>query len=366
MELSSRTLKAMTDSTEKHNHVFIRSLFGLNTGLLPSTEFSCEGAFVRKSLEYRIRECIAVLPSGRILDVDEDGSLEIGALESGTYYLTVRFTDRKEEFECNCVPMTRPVYAFFLSTLKEFETNDSFPLMRLSVADGTVSLDADYMIPCLTLGSEKKYFRLVERISPVLEKIRNHPNLANGMAKASLQYLCGKIMEASPVAHTTDFHGLCLELVRTVDQYVFESASGERETIPEMNVFDVEIWFRWMEGYLAKAVDVLDGVVLEDNSIDYEALRKDLHDSLYESLRAEMMQSVQEMTDRMKDDLLASLSESLKNFVDGDVRPALHDTLGTELSEELSQKLYPSLYDSLYAALFVPKEEVEEIFTPLI
>ena len=366
MELSSRTLKAMAESAAKHNLAFVHSLFGPSTGILPCSEFRCEGAFVRKSLEFDVCGCLAVLPSGKMIDVDGKYSLEIGNPENGTWYLAVRFSGREAQFECDCVPMSRPMYEFFLCTLDGLESGEAFPLMRLNVSNGTVSLDPDYMIPCLQLHTEKKYQEVLSGISACADKLWQHQNLAEGPGKTALMRVASKIRSVVPSTRTAVLHGICKDLAQTVGYYVLRPNLEETPQIPELNAFDPQLWFKWLEGYLAKASEVLDSVVLVDDSIDYETLRKELYDSLHESLSAQLEQEMKDRTDALREELMSSVGDALRKFVEEDVRPALHDKLEGELCDELSQKLYPSLYDALYSALYVPEKQVEEVYTPLI
>ena len=367
MELSSRTLNEMARSSEKHNVAFIRSLFARSIGLLPSAEQpAVEGMFVRKSLEFDVRNFLGVLRCGKILDLDEKGSIEISNLDDGVYYLAAGFSERREEFECNCVPMTRPVYDFSLCTLQQLEEGDVLPLMRLSVSAGTVSIDQDYMLPCLQIGTEKKYSEYLGRIIPLLDALWKHPNLAEGAGKTALMWLSAKMACVNGKSRTADFHSLCKDLTQAVDFYVFRPNTESPEPVAAFSEYDPQLFLSWMVGYLERAAALLDTVVLKDDTIDVEALRKELYDSLGESLRALLAQQLEERTAAMRQDMMDSLGSSLKNFVETDLRSALHDSLGQQLTEELSKTLYPSLYESLYDALFVPQEKVEEEYTPIM
>ena len=60
-------------------------------GLLPGSEFSCRGTFVKNSYEIDRFRCLAVLPSGRIISADEKVSLPIPMLFGTEYYLSVGY-----------------------------------------------------------------------------------------------------------------------------------------------------------------------------------------------------------------------------------------------------------------------------------
>ena len=163
-----------------------------------------------------------------------------------------------------------------------------------------------------------------------------------------------------------EFIQLTQELAQAVDYYIVTPHTDSPVPIPTPSQYDVQKWLQWLTGYLTGAVTILDGVVLEDHSVDFEALlaqaKAELYERLNPELRAELLQQIKE---ELREELREKLSDSLKEFINGEMKPQLHDSLLSELDPSLHEKLYSELYEALYNALFVPEQEEEE-FVPLM
>ena len=135
MELTAETFSGIGEQLEFRQQLAIRAALGSNRmGLVPDSPFICNGIFVKNRFEVTGFRCTALLPSGRMIDADEDVQVTIPMLFGNLYYLTVGFSDEKVEFEKKGVPFIRPHYIYGIHTIEEVEKNDLFPLLRFHVA----------------------------------------------------------------------------------------------------------------------------------------------------------------------------------------------------------------------------------------
>ena len=138
--------------------------------------------------------------------------------------------------------------------------------------------------------------------------------------------------------------------------------------IPPYSEYDIVNWLNWLLGYLHSAETILDKVVLEDHSIDFDELKAQVKAELYERLYPELYERLYaELKPKLYAEISEELMAKLTDYIETRFKSELHDLLSGELSEELSEQLYERLYDSLYNALYVPTEkEEQEEFVPLI
>ena len=177
------------------------------------------------------------------------------------------------------------------------------------------------------------------------------------------------------------------EMAQAIDYYIVTPNREQPIEIPQPQQIDIQEWLQWLEDYMKGAAIILDGVVLEDNTIDYEALlaqaKKELYDQLHpeliekllsdmrDELREEMRQQTEQLTTYINETLKNTILEQLKTEID-DRQTKLEETLNTKfdelgklLNESLYEKLYFELFENLFKALYVPEPE-EEKFVPLI
>lgn len=366
MEITAEALKALSKESDARDLALLRSAFGSRVGILPNEHFKCEGAFVRKSFEFEVDGCTALLPSGRMIDVEDRSSIQIGDLSDGLHYLTVGIGQEVVEFERDTVPMSRPEYVYQIRSFSELGKCDELPLMRFSVKDGEISLDREYIVPCMQMVSDPRFAVACESLRGKMEAVSGHKNLSSGdMKRAMLQNML-LLKSLRPEIRVDEFILLTAEIANSVKYYVLDPNTEEHEEIPESSLYDVQLWLKWLDDYLGRAAVVLDGVEVKDSTIDVDALREQLRKELYETLQPELTQSVQEKMEALREEMQAQISEALQDFISGEFRRKLHDDLGVELNTELEQKLFSSLYQSLYDALFVPPKVEEDVYTPLI
>ena len=137
MELTSETFSGMAEQWDFRQQLAIRAALGSNRmGLVPGAPFSCNGTFVKNRFEVTGFQCMALLPSGRIVNAEEDVELTIPMLFGDKYYLTVGFGDDHTEFEKKGVPFVKPHYAYTIHTIEEIEADMYYYRVRAVCDDG--------------------------------------------------------------------------------------------------------------------------------------------------------------------------------------------------------------------------------------
>ena len=325
MEITAQTFIGLEEKLDFQQQIAIRAALGsTQMGMLPGTELSCKGVFVKNTFEVENLRCMALLPSGKIIDADEKAVVPIPMLFGDSYYLTIGISDTTTSFEKEGVPYLRPHYEYALLSLEEAESQDVMPLVHFNVKDGMFSIDTAYIPPCL---------------------------LMTGHA---------------------------------VDYYIISPNTEQPIVIPQPRQVDVMKWLNWFEDYLTGAVAVLDKVVLVDNTIDYEALLKQAKAELYAQLHEELIVKLLEETKEklitlVKEEMqnaLAQQTQALTDYINNEMKPVLMEELRTEmnrslklmeddLKENLYERLYQELFEHLFNALYVPEPESER-FIPLI
>jgi len=388
MELTAETFSGIGEQWDFRQQLAIRAAVGNNRmGLVPGSPFSCNGIFVKNRFEVSGFRCMAVLPSGRVIDADEDIEVPIPMLFGEKYYLTVGFGDDQVEFEKKGVPFVRPHYTYGIHTSDEVEAGDLFPLLRFHVSEGIFSADTTFMVPCLLLTENSRFKEYIDSYAELMNILATHANLADGEGKRAFLRYVFMLKSYNLRNSMQNFIQFTQEIAQAIDYYIVTPNKEQAIEIPQPQQIDIQAWLQWLEDYMKGAATILDGVVLEDTTIDYETLlrqaKKELYDQLHpelieklladmkEELREEMRQQTEQLTTYINETLKTAILEELKTEID--VRQtkleenltAKFDELGKQLNESLYEKLYFDLFENLFKALYVPEPE-EEKFVPLI
>lgn len=367
MAISAQTFLELDENLRHRQQAATRAVNGNEFGLIPFTEFDRQGGFVRNKLEIDHLACMALLPSGKILHIDEKVVVTVPLVYGNEYYLACGFGEKKVEFDVKEVPFVRPEYTYGIYSLSELEGTDLFPVMKFKVSDGIFSIDESYIPPCLYLSSDNRFQPYLEQLTKQVSLLGEHPNLESGEGKRAFQRYAYLLKSYDTQGRTRPFIQLTYEIAQAIDYYIVTPNAEIPVTIPAYSGYDIANWLDWLDGYLHNAAGTLDKVVLEDHSIDFDELKAQIKAELYEQLRPELYK---QLYTELKAKLYAEISEDLTvrltDYITQQLKTELHDLLSGELSEELYESLYKNLYESLYNALYVPVEKEEDEFTPLI
>lgn len=367
MAISAQTFLELDENLRHRQQAATRAVNGNEFGLIPFTEFDRQGGFVRNKLEIDHLACMALLPSGKILHIDEKVVVTVPLVYGNEYYLACGFGEKEVEFDVKEVPFVRPEYTYGIYSLSELEGTDLFPVMKFKVSDGIFSIDESYIPPCLYLSSDNRFQPYLEQLTKQVSLLAEHPNLESGEGKRAFQRYAYLLKSYDTQGRTRPFIQLTYEIAQAIDYYIVTPNAEIPVIIPAYSGYDIANWLDWLDGYLHNAAGTLDKVVLEDHSIDFDELKAQIKAELYEQLRPELYE---QLYTELKAKLYAEISEDLTvrltDYITQQLKTELHDLLSGELSEELYESLYKNLYESLYNALYVPVEKEEDEFTPLI
>ena len=367
MAISAQTFLELDENLRHRQQAATRAVNGNEFGLIPFTEFDRQGGFVRNKLEIDHLACMALLPSGKILHIDEKVVVTVPLVYGNEYYLACGFGEKEVEFDVKEVPFVRPEYTYGIYSLSELEGTDLFPVMKFKVSDGIFSIDESYIPPCLYLSSNNRFQPYLEQLTKQVSLLAEHPNLESGEGKRAFQRYAYLLKSYDTQGRTCPFIQLTYEIAQAIDYYIVMPNTETPVTIPAYSGYDIANWLDWLDSYLHNAAGTLDKVVLEDHSIDFDELKAQIKAELYEQLRPELYE---QLYTELKAKLYAEISEDLTvrltDYINQQLKTELHDLLSGELSEELYESLYKNLYESLYNALYVPVEKEEDEFTPLI
>ena len=184
-----------------------------------------------------------------------------------------------------------------------------------------------------------------------------------------------------------DFVLLTQEIAQAIDYYIIIPNREQPVEVPVPTQVDIQMWLQWLDDYMAGAVTILDAVVLEDNTIDYDALlaqaKKELYEKLHpelieklladmkEELHTEIQQQTETLTTYINETMKTAILEQLTTEMDDrttrfvDTMSQKFDELGKTLHDSLYEKLYFELFENLFNALYVPEPQEKE-FVPLI
>ena len=367
MAISAQTFLELDENLRHRQQAATRAVNGNEFGLIPFTEFDRQGGFVRNKLEIDHLACMALLPSGKILHIDEKVVVTVPLVYGNEYYLACGFGEKEVEFDVKEVPFVRPEYTYGIYSLSELEGTDLFPVMKFKVSDGIFSIDESYIPPCLYLSSDNRFQPYLEQLTKQVSLLAEHPNLESGEGKRAFQRYAYLLKSYDTQGRTCPFIQLTYEIAQAIDYYIVTPNTETPVTIPAYSGYDIANWLDWLDSYLHNAAGTLDKVVLEDHSIDFDELKAQIKAELYEQLRPELYE---QLYTELKAKLYAEISEDLTvrltDYINQQLKTELYDLLSGELSEELYESLYKNLYESLYNALYVPVEKEEDEFTPLI
>lgn len=367
MAISAQTFLELDENLRHRQQAAARAVNGNEFGLIPFTEFDRQGGFVRNKLEIDHLACMALLPSGKILHIDEKVVVTVPLVYGNEYYLACGFGEKKVEFDVKEVPFVRPEYTYGIYSLSELEGTDLFPVMKFKVSDGIFSIDESYIPPCLYLSSDNRFQPYLEQLTKQVSLLAEHPNQESGEGKRAFQRYAYLLKSYDTQGRTRPFIQLTYEIAQAIDYYIVTPNAEMPVTIPAYSGYDIANWLDLLDSYLHNAAGTLDKVVLEDHSIDFDELKAQIKAELYEQLRPELYE---QLYTELKAKLYAEISEDLTirltDYITQQLKTELHDLLSGELSEELYESLYKNLYESLYNALYVPVEKEEDEFTPLI
>ena len=367
MAISAQTFLELDENLRHRQQAATRAVNGNEFGLIPFTEFDRQGGFVRNKLEIDHLACMALLPSGKILHIDEKIVVTVPLVYGNEYYLACGFGEKEVEFDVKEVPFVRPEYTYGIYSLSELEGTDLFPVMKFKVSDGIFSIDESYIPPCLYLSSDNRFQPYLEQLTKQVSLLAEHPNLESGEGKRAFQRYAYLLKSYDTQGRTCPFIQLTYEIAQAIDYYIVTPNTETPVTIPAYSGYDIANWLDWLDSYLHNAAGTLDKVVLEDHTIDFDELKAQIKAELYEQLRPELYE---QLYTELKAKLYAEISEDLTvrltDYINQQLKTELHDLLSGELSEELYESLYKNLYESLYNALYVPVEKEEDEFTPLI
>ena len=367
MAISAQTFLELDENLRHRQQAATRAVNGNEFGLIPFTEFDRQGGFVRNKLEIDHLACMALLPSGKILHIDEKVVVTVPLVYGNEYYLACGFGEKEVEFDVKEVPFVRPEYTYGIYSLSELEGTDLFPVMKFKVSDGIFSIDESYIPPCLYLSSDNRFQPYLEQLTKQVSLLAEHPNLESGEGKRAFQRYAYLLKSYDSQGRTCPFIQLTYEIAQAIDYYIVTPNTETPVTIPAYSGYDIANWLDWLDSYLHNAAGTLDKVVLEDHTIDFDELKAQIKAELYEQLRPELYE---QLYTELKAKLYAEISEDLTvrltDYINQQLKTELHDLLSGELSEELYESLYKNLYESLYNALYVPVEKEEDEFTPLI
>lgn len=367
MELTSHTFRQLEDSLDYRQQLAIRAALGSNQlGLLPGCEFECNGVFVRNTFEIERFRCLAILPTGKVIDADNEVVVNIPMLYGDEYYLGVAIsTDEIHQFEKENVPCYRPYYNFAIYSREDLKKKDIFPVVKFLAKDGVLSIHQEYIVPCLFISENKRFEEIKKQILERLEILATHSNLEEGDGKRTLLRYIFILKSLNSGVALQEFIGINQEVVQAVDYFIVTPHSEQSQEIPQPDFYDIEKWLEWSLSYLDLAKSVLDKVVLEDNTIDYNALIEQAKKDLYERLKPEILEKLPQ---QIKKDVYEEVAEKLKEFLPSYLKEKLDEikkVIGDDLEQILEPKLFDDLYKKLYDALYVAPEEEDE-FMPMI
>lgn len=388
MEITANAMRGIAASVDLKQRVALRVAIGdVRMGRLPDMPFDCKGVFVKNHFEADHFRCMALLPSGRVVDADEDVVVDIPMLFGDRYYLTVGIADELREYMQEGVPYVTPRYVYGIHSQEEIEQDDLLPLVRFKAKDGLLSMDADFIPPCLVLDTDDRFKVYAKKYTEHIDRLAHHPNLEVGEGQRALLHYLFLLKGYDMRGSVHGFVTLMQEIAQAIDYYVLSPHQENPIEVSQASYVDIQLWLQWLDDYFSGTATVLDGVVLEDNTIDYEALLAQAKAELYsrlhpelieklladmkEELKTEMKQKTEEITSYINDTLKNELQVHFTNLLqekgiqlDNDLNGHVNQ-MSQDLSHTLFEKLYFDLFENLYNALYIPEPE-EEPFVPLI
>ena len=395
MALTDAVFRNFEASLDSRQRLVVRTaLSDGRIGLLPDCPFEAEGSFVGRTYEINSLACTALLPSGRIVDVNGQLKISIPKLTEKEYFLCEGIAESEPRlFEREGVPFEEPAYELSLHTINEITAADVVPIKRFVITDGTLSIDSDYIPPVVTVGSDKRYDGYLTTIVSDLDAILSHQNLDNGEGKRMLRNLLFRLRNFNRMRSSRHLVNLLQEVAYAVEYYIV--ASKERElklglikerregAIAEMkngqlalvwdderrepSMLNIVSFMKWMHEWLKAQLPLLDVVEIVDNTIDYDQLKREIKEEVYQQLREEIYEKmIAEMYEKLHNRLTSELTDTIKTFIDNEVIPRIKQEITDELRTTLYDRLYEALFKALYDELYRPEDDKEEEFMPMI
>lgn len=362
MELTAQAIKELGLNLDYKQRVANCIANNNRIGILPNSEFHCQGAFVKNVLEINNLKCRALLPSGKIVDADEDVTINIPVLYGDKYYLTVSFGDKEIQFDKEEVPFVRPQYIYELHSIEEIEQGDYMPIMKFDVADGMFTISQSFIAPCLLIKSNDSFESYTETYIEGIEQLADHSNLEEGEGKRCLLRYLFLLKSYDKNESTHNYMQFVQEIAQAVDYYIMTPNMETAPDIPDYSMFDAEEWLSWFEEYLDDAKGVLDDVVLEDHGIDIEKLKAEIKMEIHDQMYTELLDQIKkEIEEQYAPEIQEQAKEKLTQYIDDVLRKQLDADLKDELPPMIYDKLYQALYDALHDALSIREEKVEEV-----
>jgi len=366
VQFTAETVNSLFGSLFQRQTAVIRSVNSGRIGAVPGHANSVRGVFVRDTVEVEIHDFIAVFPSGEVANIDETAVIKMPLLYGNRYYLTVKVSDSVVNFESNGIPFVRNEYAYAISTFEEMVSSCCFPLLRFNVKDGIFSIDDSFIIPCLVMENSPHIAECISDITNHLRTMAEHPNNADRVFRFSALNNAFRLNSYDNQARVSNIIQTTREIASAIDYFVVRQYSSDPEPLYEPSLYDIEDWFSWLSGYIDRAIVILDGVVVEKEEIDLEAIKQELRAEIYDHIQPDLEQMVNNRVDNLSEALQTRIEEVLKDYVNGKILGELRESLRLQLDSDLRAILYSDLYQALYAVLFVPKEEEEDTYVPLI
>lgn len=371
MELTAETFAGMNRHIDFQQRVAIQAALDCTRiGILPDAPFNNNGVFVRNTFEMEHFRCTALLPSGRIIDANEPVVVTIPMLLGKRYYLSVGFGEGETEYESDGVAYVRPQYSYSINTFEEIDGKDLLPVVRFNADEGVLSVDPDFVPPTLQLVCDQRYRGYIDTYAERLDNIAKHEKLVDEFGKRAVLHYLFILKGYGLRMSTTDFMLLTQEIAQAVGYYIYSLNPQASPLLEEItpSQYDMEVWLKWLDGYLTGAMSVLDNSVPTENTVDYEKLKEQIKAELIQTITPELHdRMLPEIKEQLSHELEQRLADTLKDRLEYALKPALYAQLRQELSADLFQQLFDSLYEALYNALFVPVEKEEEKdFVPMI
>lgn len=384
MEVTVQTMQLMEEALDFRQRTALRLAIGSGArGIVTGTELRCHAVFVGRTVEITGLKLTAILPSGRLMTVDEDVRIAIekekieavtgDGSENKEVFLCVSIGNETTTYECEDIEFVRPKYVYDFCSLEEAIDNDCLPIVRLTVEDGVLSLDADYVLPVIIAADSERLLTLKTAMKEKMMKLTKHANLESSDLRVLLMQVLYQINAIKMQHQTTDFMHMVYEMATLASIYTEEYAASheltaekpELPTVGEPNVLKIDTFASEVERLLDAIGSVLDLCIVVDHSINFDDLKAQLKAELYEEMRPEINEKIEQLRTELHEQLTTELDQRIHQAID-DMEQSLHDKLRTQLPEEMRQPLYDALYDALYRALDRPAAEVVDNFMPLI
>lgn len=368
MELTANAMSLLDENLDFRQLASMRAVLAGRLGLLPGAPFNCNGTFVRNSFEVSNLRCMALLPSGWMLDVNESVSITIPMLYDSTYYFAVGLGENLTDFEHQDVEYLRPEYSYQILSAEELKINQSLPLLRFNVKAGTFNIDPSYIPPCLMTMSSDKFQPYRVSIKEKLDALFSHKNLPDDGPRLAIGYYQSHFSDSDMLLEVRELVMALADMQRSLEYYIFkphQTSEGDNKLM-ECDMNDIQLYLEWTLKRLDAAKTILDNNPIEDKKPDYDELKAILRKELMDDLKPTLEGLIHSEVEAVRNDIQQQVSEALKDFLSGEFRRQLYADLNQDLADSLYQKLYDALYQALYGALYHEEKVETDEYTPMI